>query len=122
MFSFLSPFSLQQKLIGLAVFLIWSLACFAGGYAYKWHVDSLADEGRRATQQTAQVTTEAAANAIDTSQVDSLRATIASNASLISSLQRQIAEVARANPAPTACRLPDGLRTSLNAALVAPGR
>lgn len=112
----------QQKLYAAAAFVIWSLACFMGGYAYKWHVDSLADEGRRATQTTAQVTTEAAATAVDTSQVDSLRATVASNATLISSLQRQIAEVARANPAPTACRLPDGLRASINGFLVAPAR
>lgn len=74
--------------------------------------------GRQAGQQSAAKTVERVADkalaATDTSQVKQLRQQLATAQKDNANFQRQLQEAARANPAPTACRLPDGLRDDLN--------
>lgn len=123
MFGLLSPFSLQQKLVGLAAFVVWSFGCFAGGYAYKWHQDSVADAARKSTQDTAQVTAAAGAQASDTKDIDRLQAKLDESQAWASTLQRRIKDLSNATPAATTCRIPDGLLVQLNDSLSArPGR
>ena len=115
--------TLQQKLIGLAVLVIWSLGCFAGGYAYKWHRVSVEEAARQATQETAQVTAAAGAQASDTKDVANLQSKLDESQAWATTLQRRIKDLANAKPADVSCRVPDGLLQQLNDSLSArPGR
>lgn len=122
MLSFLSPFSLQQKAIGLAVFIAWSIGCFIGGYAYRWHQDSVAEAARQATQETAQVTAVAGANAADDVSITRLQTALAASTSLTNRLLQQIKEQQNASPAADVCRLPSGLRDAINSSLASDTR
>jgi type IV secretory pathway VirB6-like protein len=74
--------------------------------------------GRKSGEQTAAKTVEKVADkaiaVTDTARVKQLRQQLATAKSETAAFQSQLAEAARANPAPTACRLPDGLRDNLN--------
>jgi uncharacterized protein YlxW (UPF0749 family) len=123
MFGLLSTLSIQERLIGAAVFLIWSLGCFTGGYAYKWHLYSVADAARQATQDTAQVTAAAGAQASDTKDIDRLQAKLDESQAWATTLQKRIKDLSNAKPADLSCRVPDGLLVQLNDSLSArPGR
>lgn len=50
----------------------------------------------------------------DTAQVKQLQQQLAAAKKDAAAFQSQLAEAARAHPAPTACRLPDSLRDDLN--------
>ena len=106
--------TLQQKLIGLAAFLIWSLGCFAGGYAYKWHRVSVEEAAHQATQETAQVTADAGAKASDAVDISHLQSALAASTSLSNRLLQQIKDQQNATPAADTCRLPAGLRDAIN--------
>ena len=115
--------TLKQKLIGLPAFLIWSLGCFGGGYLYKAHRYQVADAARKATQDTAQVTAAAGAQAADTKDIDRLQAKLDESQAWATTLQRRIKDLANAKPADMSCRVPDGLLQQLNDSLTArPGR
>ncbi len=119
----LALFSLKEKLIWIAAALVWSLACFAGGYAYRWHHDSIKDAARQATQETAQVTADAGAQASDTKDIDRLQAKLDESQAWASTLQKRIKDLSNAKPADLSCRVPDGLLQQLNDSLTArPGR
>lgn len=107
----------QVILIRIAACLVWSLACFTTGYVYKWHRVSLEQAAHDATQTTAQITTTAGAAASDTVQIDTLKSQLATATNRATALQRRINELSNANPAALTCRLPDGLRESINADL-----
>lgn len=75
-------------------------------------------KGRTAGQQTAaktvdQVSTKAITTG-DAGQVAQLKTQLAAAKKEAAAFQSQLAEAARANPAPADCRLPDGLRDDLN--------
>ncbi|SCU73479.1 exported hypothetical protein [Cupriavidus necator] len=74
--------------------------------------------GRQSGKESAAHTVEKVAGkaiaVADTAQVKQLRQQLAAARSEAAAFQSQLAEAARANPAPTACRLPDGLRDDLN--------
>ena len=112
----LTPIVLLSRL-GYA--LLWSVLCFASGYLYKGHRDSLAEAALAATQSTAQITSDAAGKASDTVQLNTLKSQLAASTSTAASLQRTIAELYRANPPTSVCAIPDGLRASINANLAA---
>ncbi|AOY90548.1 hypothetical protein BKK79_00925 [Cupriavidus sp. USMAA2-4] len=90
------------------------LAAFLLGVA----AGALYVSGRHAGEQTAAKTVEKVATqavtTADTAQVKQLRQQLATAKTEAAEFQRQLQEAARANPAPTACRLPDGLRDDLN--------
>ena len=109
--------TLQQKLIGLAIFVVWSLGCFSGGYLYRWHVDSVKDAGRQATATTAQVTANAGAAASDTVTIASLQSQLSSANAWAASLQTRIKDAQNAKAPDVACRMPDGVREAINANL-----
>lgn len=74
--------------------------------------------GRQAGQESAAKPIEQAIGKTiaitDTAQVKQLRQQLAAAQKENATFQSSLAEAARANPAPTACRLPDGLRDDLN--------
>lgn len=110
----------QAVLTRMAAFLLWSLACMTAGYLYKAHRVAVDQAALQATQDTAQLTAQAGAQAADTIQIDTLKSQLAAANSRANSLQRRIAELSHANPPALTCRLPDGLRDAINADL-APG-
>lgn len=115
--------TIQQKLIGLAVFLVWSLGCFGGGYLYKAHRYQVADAARQATQDTAQATAAAGAQASDMKDIDRLQAKLDESQAWASTLQKRIKDLSNAKPADVSCRVPVGLLQQLNDSLTArPGR
>ena len=114
--------TIQQKLIGVAIFLVWSLGCFGAGYAYKWHRVSVEDAARQATQETAQVTADAGAKASDSVSITHLQSQLAASTSLTTRLLQQIKDQQNATPASDTCRLPPGLRDAVNASLAAGSR
>ena len=113
----LIPMTLVYRVLA---FVLWSAACALGGYLYKGHVDAVADAATKATQTATNVTTNAAATASDGVQVATLKTQITAATATQAALLRQITELQQhANPTDTACRLPDGLRASINANLTA---
>lgn len=74
--------------------------------------------GRQAGKESAagtvsKVVTQAVATN-DGAQVKTLKTQLAAARSEAAAFKSKLAEAARANPAPTDCRLPDGLRDDLN--------
>lgn len=110
----INPQSITTKIIA---FLLWTFLCLTAGYLYKWHRVSVELAAQAATQNAAQTTTDAAAIATDTVQIDTLTSKLAAAKERESALQRRIAELSNAKPAALTCRLPDGLRESINADL-----
>jgi hypothetical protein len=110
----LTPLAL---LLRASYVLAYTLATFAAGYLYKGHRDSLAEAALLATQTTAQVTTQAATSAADAIQIQSLQSALSLAQARATTIQRSIKEAANANPSTSVCRLPDGLRESINASL-----
>ncbi|CAN7306815.1 hypothetical protein LJR296_001448 [Cupriavidus necator] len=98
---------------------LWRVAALvATAFALGAAAGALYVSGRQAGQQSAAKTVEQVADkaiaATDTSRVKQLRQQLATVQKDNANFQRQLQEAARANPAPTACRLPDGLRDDLN--------
>ena len=122
MFGLIGALSLQQRLVSLAVFVLWSLGCAAGGWTYKWHTDSVRDAAVAATQTTAQTTVDAGAKASDAVTVDTLKSQLTVAQSTTAGLLKYIKDLQNANPASVDCRVPDGLRASINADLAAAAR
>ena len=113
----------QSIAIRVGVFLLWSVLCFGGGYLYKAHRYQVADAARQATQETAQVTAAAGAQASDTKDVANLQSKLDESQAWATTLQRRIKDLANAQPAAVTCRVPDGLLQQLNDSLTArPGR
>ena len=113
----------QSIAIRVGVFLLWSVLCFGGGYLYKAHRYQVADAARQATQETAQVTAAAGAQASDTKDVANLQSKLDESQAWATTLQRRIKDLANAQPAAVTCRVPDGLLQQLNDSLSArPGR
>lgn len=73
---------------------------------------------RHSAQQAGAKTVDKVADKVvtvtDTAQVKQLQQQLAAAKKDSAAFQSQLQEAARANPAPTACRLPDGLRDDLN--------
>lgn len=109
--------TIQQKLIALGVFVLWSVGCFGSGYLYKAHRYQVEDAARQATQETAQVTADAGAKASDTVNVTHLQSALAASTSLTNRLLQQIKDQQNATPALDTCRLPAGLRDAINSSL-----
>ena len=114
----LDPLALVRT---IAYWIIWSAFCFGGGYLYKGHRDAVADAALNATQNATSVTTGAATAASDGVQVATLKSQLAASGQTQSALLRQITELQKnANPSDTSvCRIPDGLRASINANITA---
>lgn len=113
----------QSIAIRVGAFLLWSVLCFGGGYLYKAHRYQVADAARQATQDTAQVTAAAGAQASDTKDIDRLQAKLDESTAWASTLQKRIKDLSNAKPVDLACRVPDGLLQQLNDSLTArPGR
>jgi len=113
----------QDIVTRVGLFLFWSVLCFGGGYLYKAHRYQVADAARQATQDTAQVTAAAGAQASDTKDIDRLQAKLDESQAWASTLQRRIKDLSNAKPADVSCRVPDGLLQQLNDSLTArPGR
>ncbi|MDE4918284.1 outer membrane murein-binding lipoprotein Lpp [Cupriavidus metallidurans] len=85
------------------------LVCFAAWFYGK---------GRQSGQQTAAKTVDKvvtqAVTLNDGAQVKTLQTQLTAARSEAAAFKSKLAEAARANPAPTDCRLPDGLRDDLN--------
>ena len=113
----------QAIAIRAGAFVLWSIHCFGGGYLYKAHRYQVADAARQATQDTAQVTAAAGAQASDTKDIDRLQAKLDESTAWASTLQKRIKDLSNAKPVDLACRVPDGLLQQLNDSLTArPGR
>lgn len=113
----------QAIAIRVGAFVLWSILCFGSGYLYKAHRYQVADAARQATQDTAQVTADAGAQASDTKDIDRLQAKLDESQAWASTLQRRIKDLSNAQPAAVTCRVPDGLLQQLNDSLTArPGR
>ena len=113
----------QAIAIRSGAFVLWSILCFGGGYLYKAHRYQVADAARQATQETAQVTAAAGAQASDTKDVANLQSKLDESQAWATTLQRRIKDLANAQPAAVTCRVPDGLLQQLNDSLTArPGR
>ncbi len=113
----------QAIAIRAGAFVLWSILCFGGGYLYKAHRYQVADAARQATQDTAQVTAAAGAQASDTKDIDRLQAKLDESTAWASTLQKRIKDLSNAKPVDLACRVPDGLLQQLNDSLTArPGR
>ena len=122
MLALLKMFSIQEKLYAAAAVVLWSIGCFGSGYAYKWHIDSVKDAERVAVQDTAQVTADAGAKASDSVSINHLQSQLDASTSLTNRLLQQIKEQQNATPASDSCRLPPGLRDSINSSLAAGSR
>ena len=109
----------QAIAMRIAIFLLWSVLCFGGGYLYKAHRYQVADAARQATQDTAQVVSVAGAQASDTKDIDHLQAKLADSQAWASTLQKRIKDLSNAKPADVSCRVPDGLLQQLNDSLTA---
>ena len=113
----------QMLALRAGLFLVWSALCFASGYLYKAHRYQVEDAARQATQDTAQVTAAAGAQASDTKDIDRLQAKLDESQAWASTLQKRIKDLSNAQPAAVSCRVPDGLLQQLNDSLTArPGR
>lgn len=113
----------QAIAIRVGAFVLWSILCFGGGYLYKAHRYQVEDAARQATQDTAQVTAAAGAQASDAKDVEHLKAKLDESQAWATTLQRRIKDLANAKPADLSCRVPDGLLVQLNDSLSArPGR
>ncbi len=113
----------QAIAIRVGAFVLWSILCFGGGYLYKAHRYQVEDAARQATQDTAQVTAAAGAQASDTKDIDRLQAKLDESQAWASTLQRRIKDLSNAKPADVSCRVPDGLLQQLNDSLsTRPGR
>lgn len=113
----------QWLVIRAGLFVLWSVLCFGGGYLYKAHRYQVADAARQATQDTAQETAAAGAQASDTKDIDRLQAKLNESQAWASTLQKRIKDLSNAQPADLSCRVPDGLLQQLNDSLTArPGR
>ncbi|NSX14966.1 hypothetical protein HTY52_12860 [Cupriavidus taiwanensis] len=102
----------------LSISLWKAAALIAAAFLLGAGAGALYVSGHQAGQQSAAKTVERVADkavtATDASQVKQLRQQLTTAQKDNAEFQRQLQEAARANPAPTACRLPDGLRDDLN--------
>lgn len=94
----------------LALMTIAFLIGSAGGALYMAMRQSAQAGAEKAVERVVTQTVKVA----DTAQVNQLRQQLAAAKKDAADFQSQLQEAARANPAPTACRLPDGLRDDLN--------
>lgn len=94
----------------LALMTIAFLVGSAGGALYMVMRNSARDGAEKTVQKVVTQTVQVA----DDAQVKQLRQQLAAAKKDAADFQSQLQEAARANPAPTACRLPDGLRDDLN--------
>lgn len=119
MFGLMTVPTIQGLAIRAAIFAAWSLLMFGSGYAYKAHRYQVADAARKSTQDTAQVTAAAGAQASDSKDIDRLQAKLDESQAWATTLQRRIKDLANAKPADLSCRVPDGLLVQLNDSLTA---
>ncbi|MES2319996.1 MAG: hypothetical protein V4631_21150 [Pseudomonadota bacterium] len=107
-------FDLQRVLYSILAFLVWSLLMFCSGYAYKWHVDSLADAKVDVKQVTVAATTAAAAATIDDQALGRLKTQLGAATARAATLQQILKDQSNATPPAANCRLVDGLRDQIN--------
>ncbi|WP_454731491.1 MULTISPECIES: hypothetical protein [Cupriavidus] len=94
----------------LALMTIAFLVGSAGGMLYM----AMRQSAQAGAKKTVEKVATQAVQVADAAQVKQLRQQLAAAKSEAATFQSQLAEAASANPAPTACRLPDGLRDDLN--------
>jgi len=96
-----------------------SMACaFGVGYGYKAHRVSLEQAATTATVETAQSVVTKTVKVTDKAAVDRLNAQLADMRDRADALETIINEARHASPIPAAdCRLPDSVRTAINADL-----
>ena len=104
----------QTILFRVIVILVWSVLCFGSGYLYKGHRVQVAEAAKTATQDTAQVTAAAGANAADSVSLANLQSKLASADSWAKTLRARLKDQSNATPSADICRLPDGLRNQIN--------
>lgn len=113
----------QAIAIRVGTFVLWSILCFGSGYLYKAHRYRVADAAKQATQEAAQTTADAGAQASDAKDLANLQAKLAESQAWATTLQRRIKDLSNAKPADLSCRVPDGLLQQLNDSLsTRPGR
>ncbi|MEJ0004432.1 MAG: hypothetical protein WDN30_14415 [Pararobbsia sp.] len=87
---------------------------FCTGYLYRAHSDEVAAAADAATVKTAEAVGSAVISGSDNRAFSKMQSSLDAANRRAAALQKQISDASHANPAPADCRLPDGLRESIN--------